>query len=65
MDCMTVAEKRLIQDTHNHCPATIFLDILAALFWPAPSGHRGRENRRVTDAVTSIGDFASAIMTAP
>ena len=30
---------------------TIFLDILAALFWPAPSGHRGRENRRMTDAV--------------
>ena len=33
------------------CPARIFRDILAALFWPAPSGHRGRENRRVTDAV--------------
>jgi hypothetical protein len=23
------------------CPAAIFLDILAALFWPARSGHRG------------------------
>jgi len=32
------------------CPATIFRDILAALFWPAPSGYRERDNRRMTDA---------------
>jgi hypothetical protein len=28
-----------------------FSGSLAALFWLAPSGHRGRENRRMTDAV--------------